>query len=679
MYKSCLSIHLTEYTYLVHFKYQKVFLRTMFNFNRISLLIFIALIQMLPKISLAQESTSPELTEGDFFNDFPIVLTATRIKQSKNNSPTSSTIIDRAMIEASGFNEIADLLRLAPGMLVNYESGNVPAVGYQFLYDQYRVRLQIMVDGMSVYTPLFGEMPWTQLGITIDDIDRIEVIRGPSSASYGPNAMTGVISIITRHAALDKGVRFKIKQGENGRSEQYVTIGDSQGNFDYRLSVGKRKDAGFKERYDDKNLLIANFRGDYQATNKDSITLGFNNNTGDYQKDAVDYFDPVMPDHLRNVEQTSFQSKWVHSFSDGDSFALNYYYQYYVDNNSYHGDYGEPFNVVFVNDSVKTKRNNLEFSYSASSDWYRLNLGALYRKDKTTAPQLLYNVDKEIVTKQLFTNVELHLNENNILNVGLLRDENDTGGSTLAPRFALNHHISNNHTARISYSESTRSPFAFEEYTNRVIPNKVVGYEYKPYWLDLSDLKPEKIKSYDMGYVGKLNNNATEIDLRLYKSFLTDLIVFDSKKFKGGFKQGDEFEIDGFEATMSHKFKDTKIILNYARANISAGNLIFADASDLETGTPKNSGSLLFMHDFNQKLKASLGYYHTGEYQQLCCESQQQSPRNRVDLTLSNSFKWLGYKSKIKFVLQNALNEKTETLYLNNYHRQGYISLGMEL
>lgn len=671
MYKS----YLTKYTHLVHLKYQKVFLRTMFN--RISLLVFIALIQILPKISLAQESASPELTEGDFFNDFPIVLTATRIKQSKNNSPTASTIIDRAMIEASGFNEIADLLRLAPGMLVNYESGHVPAVGYQFLYDQYRVRLQIMVDGMSVYTPLFGEVPWTQLGITIDDIDRIEVIRGPSSASYGPNAMTGVISIITRHAALDKGVRFKIKQGENGRSEQYATIGDSQGNFDYRLSVGKRKDSGFKERYDDKNLFIANFRGDYQATNKDSITVGLNNNTGDYQKDAVDYFDSIMPDHLRSVEQTSFRSKWVHSFSDSDNFSLNYYYQHYSDNNSYLGDYGAPYNVVFINDSVKTKRNNIEFSYSTNSDWYSLTLGALYRKDKTTAPQLLYNIDKEIITKQLFTNAELQLNKENTLNIGLLRDDNDTGGITLAPRVAINHHFNNKHTARISYSESTRSPFAFEEYTNRVI--YVSGFGNISYWSDLSDLKPEKIKSYDIGYIGQLNNNSTEIDLRFYKNFFTDIIVFDSKRFTGGFKQGDEFDLEGFEATISHKFKDTKIILNYARSNISAGNLTFVDASDFETGTPKNSGSLLFMHDFNQKLKASLGYYYTGEYQQLCCQSQQQSPRNRVDLTLSNSFKWLGYKSKVKFVLQNALNEKTETLFLNNYHRQGYISLGMEL
>ena len=209
--------------------------------KRSPLVTLIFLTQVLANTSSAQESADATLTQSDFFNDFPVVLTATRLKQSKKNSPTATTIIDREMIEASGFTDIVDLLRLAPGMLVNYDSGHIGNAGYQFLFDRYTVRFQVLVDGMSVYTPIFGEMPWTQLGITIDDIERIEVIRGPSSASYGPNAMTGVVSIITRHAALDKGLKFKVNQGVNGRSEQYATMGDSNGNFDYKLSLGAQR------------------------------------------------------------------------------------------------------------------------------------------------------------------------------------------------------------------------------------------------------------------------------------------------------------------------------------------------------------------------------------------------------------------------------------------------------
>lgn len=637
----------------------------------------IYLTYLLPQTGITQELTDSVLTESDFFNEIPVVLTATRLKQSKKNSPIATTIIDREMIEASGFTEIVDLLRLAPGMLVNYDSGHLAGAGYQFLYDTYRVRLQIVIDGMSVYTPLLGQTPWTQLGITIDDIDRIEVIRGPSSASYGPNALTGVISIITRHAVLDKGLKIKANQGANGRSEQYFTIGNTKGSFDYRLSLAKRKDDGFKRRHDSKDLSIVNFRGDYQATNIDAITISINNNTGNYQEESP--LNTSMPEHIKKVKLTSLQAKWLHDFSDGNIFSLHYYKQMFTDINTYLGDFtSDGFGFATIDEGVQTKRDNLEFTYSINSDWYKLNLGALYRRDNSISSQYLYEVDKDIDTRQIFINSEIHLNDSNILNANILQDDNIIAGKTVSPRISFNHHINNNHTARLSYAESTRTPFIFEEYTNRVIYVPAIPGNYT-YWKDLYDLKPEHIKSIDLGYIGSLNNNATEIDLRIYKNWLTDVIFHAWSAGTGGFKQGDGFNVTGFEASLSHKFKDTKVILNYAKNKIEATTLIFANAIDYETGTPDDIISLLVTHDFGNKVKSSLGYYYTGGYQQICCEEQQQAPRNRVDLTFSKSFRLSGYNSKIVFVLQNALDEKTNTKLYNNYHRQGYISLSVEL
>lgn len=638
-------------------------------------LIFLSL--LLPQSGSTQELTDPELTESDFFNDFPVVLTATRLKQSKKNSPTATTIIDREMIEASGFTEIVDLLRLAPGMLVNFESGHIGAAGYQFLFDRYRVRLQILIDGMSVYTPSFGDVPWTQLGITINDIERIEVIRGPSSASYGPNAMTGVISIITRHAALDEGMKLKLNQGVNGRSEQYATIGNSIGNFDYKLSLGLRKDDGFKDRYDSKDLAVVNFRGDYQATNNDIVTISLNNNKGDYQEESP--LDGAMPKHIKKIELSTQQTKWTHNYSDGDNITFNYYRQTYKDINNYTGDFtSDGYGFVPIDLGATTSRDNVEFTYSTFSDWYALTLGALYRKDNTTSSQLLYNVDKDIITKQIFANTEIHLSKSTILNLGLLNDNNDTGGKTNSPRIALNHSFDKNHTVRVSYAESTRSPFALEEDLNRIVYVPLISSNFT-WWTDLSDLKPEKIKSYDLGYIGIFNNNSTEVDLRIYKNFLTDIIVLDTNVGTGGFKQGDEFDITGFEASVSHRIKNTKATLNYAKTIINEGNLVWSDPTWYETGAPEDIFSLLIQHDFNNKINGSLGYYHTGEYQQLCCEIQQQDPRNRIDLTLSKDFKIGEYNSKIRFILQNATNEKITTRLLNNYNRQGYISLSVEL
>ena len=651
-------------------------------FKKSSLIALVFLTQIVQQAGAADALAVNDLTENDFFNDLPVVLTATRLKQSKKDSPIASTVIDREMIEASGFTEIADLLRLAPGMLVNYHSGHIVNAGYQFLFDRFRVRLQVLVDGMSVFTPSFGEMPWTQLGITIDDIERIEVIRGPSSASYGPNAMTGVISIITRHAALDGGLKFKANEGVNGRSERYLSVGSSEGNFDFKLSLGARKDDGFERRYDSKDLSIANFRGDYQATNNDVITFSFSNNSGDYQEDASDGLYDAMPEHVKSVKQATQQSKWVHSFSDGDNFTLNYYQQTFDDNNNFDGDFGNimagGYGIVPISESVSTNRENLEVTYSTYSDAVSLTVGGLYRSDDTLAPEYLNNINKNVITRQLFVNTEFHLNEDNVINVGVLRDDNDTGGTTTSPRIAFNHQINKNHMTRISYAEATRSPFALEEYLNRVVwvPDIATSYTL---WSDLSDLKPEQIKSLDIGYIAMLNNNSTEIDVRIYKNELTDIIILDGTNFTGGFLQGDEFDISGLETTVTHRFDNTKVVFNYARTKISAGDLLFGQPFWYETGAPKDSASFLFMHNFANKVKASAGYYYTSSYQQLCCESDQQDPRKRLDFTLSKLFKLGKYYSKLKLVLQNVTNEKVETRLYNNYDRQGYISFSIGL
>lgn len=647
--------------------------------NKLFLFVPLVLVQIFPVQSSAQDAFAEQLTEADFFSEIPVVLTATRLKQAKKNSPTATTIIDREMIDASGFTDIVDLLRLAPGMLVNYDSGHIGNAGYQFLFDRYTVRLQLLVDGMSVYTPIFGEMPWTQLGITIDDIERIEIIRGPSSASYGPNAMTGVVSIITRHAALDKGAKFKINQGANGRSEQYASMGDSYGNLDYKLSLGVRKDDGFKKRHDDKDLSIVNFRGDYQVSNNDVITFLINHNSGDYQEDGAEGLNNSTPDHIKNTKQTAGQAKWLHTFTDGDVFSLSYYQQTFKDEDIFIGDYnGSGLGFIPIDQSITNNRQNIEFSYSKHSEIFNVTFGALYRKDNSVSPQFLYNTNLDIKTKQIYVNGEYFLNKNNIINFGLLHDDNDTAGNTTSPRIALNHHITNSQTVRISYSESTRSPFVFEEFTNYVLDIPALGPEIS-IWSDLSDLKPERIKSVDIGYISALNNNRTQVDMRIYKNWLTDIITLDEDLLTGGFLQGDEFSVKGFEATLSHKFKNTKAILNYANSRIKAGSLRHANKSHYETGSPENIISLIVNHNFGKKVSGSLGYYYTGAYQQLCCSVQQQDQRRRIDLTLSSLFKWGDYNSKIKLVLQNVTNEEINTKLFNNYERQGYISFSLEL
>lgn len=209
--------------------------------------------------------------DDGMFDGMPVVLSATRLRQSVRDAPISITVIDRELIEASGFTEIPDLMRLVPGFVVDYDSGHIPVTGYHLLHDRYVRHQQVLIDGRSVYTPILGGVPWVDLPITIDDIERIEVVRGPNAASYGSNSFLGVINIITRDSALERGTRVKVNTGDNGLQEGFLHHGDNLGDMDYVFSLAYRQDWGFEERHDDKRVKIATFRGDYQVDNNDSV------------------------------------------------------------------------------------------------------------------------------------------------------------------------------------------------------------------------------------------------------------------------------------------------------------------------------------------------------------------------------------------------------------------------
>ena len=144
-------------------------------------------------------------SEEDFLADIDTVISATRIRQPLTESPASITVIDRDMIVASGAIEVADVLRLVPGIQVAYPQGNQLAVTYHGYGDAFPRDMQVLIDGRSIYQPSFADVEWLFLGVTLEDIERIEVIRGPNTPFDGSNAVAGVINIITKHTVDTQG------------------------------------------------------------------------------------------------------------------------------------------------------------------------------------------------------------------------------------------------------------------------------------------------------------------------------------------------------------------------------------------------------------------------------------------------------------------------------------------
>jgi len=120
--------------------------------------------------------------------DIPVVLTAARLRQSQLDTPASVTVIEADTIAALGFKDIEDIFRLVPGMLVGYHSSTgekSPSVSYHGTQAAEHRRLQVLIDGRSVYKPALAQVDWVNIPLAIEDIERIEVILAPALPLMG--------------------------------------------------------------------------------------------------------------------------------------------------------------------------------------------------------------------------------------------------------------------------------------------------------------------------------------------------------------------------------------------------------------------------------------------------------------------------------------------------------------
>ncbi|WP_347904856.1 TonB-dependent receptor [Pseudomonas purpurea] len=203
----------------------------------------------LPRSSfvLALLFSAPVLGDDLFLDDQPLpqVLTATRLKQSAAAVPGSMTVIDSELIKASGARDISELLRLVPGMMVGNINGNQAAVNYHGTSASEARRMQVLIDGRSVYRAGLATVDWSDIPVAMEDIERIEVFRGPNTVSYGANALMAVVNVITRAPANSHGTRMKITRGQRGISDWYASQGTGWDSGDLRLSLSGQEDDGF--------------------------------------------------------------------------------------------------------------------------------------------------------------------------------------------------------------------------------------------------------------------------------------------------------------------------------------------------------------------------------------------------------------------------------------------------
>lgn len=250
----------------------------------------------------------------------PVVLTPARLKQSLAEVPTSVTIISSDMLERLNISSIAEALRLVPGMEVTQVSGSDYRVNYHGTNILVPRRLLVLIDGMSVYRPALARVDWKELPVSIEDVDRIEITRGPNSAAYGGDAMMGIVNIITKSPAAVEGVMVKLRAGSLNTREYVARYGGKIGrNTHYRVTLGKESDSGYP-----LSRGIAGHNGEelYRFNARATTTISSDESYGAYvhivratsEQPFVDAFQKTYPD--KSIEEYDVGLRWNKSLSD---------------------------------------------------------------------------------------------------------------------------------------------------------------------------------------------------------------------------------------------------------------------------------------------------------------------------------------------------------------------------
>lgn len=163
------------------------------------------------------------------------VTTTSKEPVEVRKTAAATYVITQEDIRRSGATNIADVLRLAPGVEVGRISSNIWAVGIRGLQSNFSKSVLVLIDGRSTYTPLFAGVYWDVQDLVVEDIDHIEVIRGPGATIWGPNSANGVINIVTKNSADTQGPMVSISGGNVAHTVDSVRYGGSSGNLSYRL------------------------------------------------------------------------------------------------------------------------------------------------------------------------------------------------------------------------------------------------------------------------------------------------------------------------------------------------------------------------------------------------------------------------------------------------------------
>ncbi len=470
--------------------------------------------------------------EEAYFEDLPVVLTASRLPQPVNEAPGAVTVLDRAFIKASGYRDLARLFRLVPGMQVGQERANTNWVTYHGLSSTFPSEMQVLIDGRSVYSPAsFGGVDWQSLPITVDDIERIEIVRGSNPVTYGANAFLGVINIITRHSSEATETHAAIAGGSPGVLDLSAGTGGSVGGAGYVLNVLRKRDSGFENMHDSSDTRVASLRSDYRLSPRDELSLRVAGSDTYRQSGYPSSVSSNNAERDSQGQSYTFHTQWNHTPEAGNEWLLHYYRNQEriverwnalgPDSPLFPGGPVVPIdlNRVAIRDHLELQ-NRRELSHGVQTVW-----GLEGRRDEVHAP-FLYAGRNSIVTQmaRLFGNTEWRFAPAWQLSSGAAVEAYESEPVHFAPRLFLNWQATRSDTFRVGGARAWTQRPTFEKEGDVRAVEPTTGLLIQNPYQPNANLRQARVDSIEAGYLGRFRPMASSLDVRIFRERITDFI-----------------------------------------------------------------------------------------------------------------------------------------------------------
>lgn len=525
---------------------------------------------MLPGImALAQNADEDDMFEMSLEELMQVeIYSASKKAESSFDAPLSSTVITREEIISSGATTIEEAMRLVPGLIVREESNgnfdvhirgndNLPPGSFTF-FSENNITL-VMVDGRRVYNYANGGTFWETLPISLVDIEQIEVVRGPSSPLYGPNAVSGVINIITR----------------KNNTESLTVAGNVQAGTKNTLIADLHVAKGFAD-----NKLHIGVSGNFEKRDRDQETY-YNWGTGAYtpREELIYYpnnipaFEPEKKFSNPALSKERAGLNAYVNYSPGekididvaagfqDSEAQTAYFEINdtqmgtrTSNSSYVNMMADVygFNAQYsyengTQDIFKGSPQVSEFDFNKTDfnldyDWVINNLsirpGINYQRSvyndlpylEAGRPGGYFNAERELTNLAYFIKFDYKVLDEKLRLIAALRSDNYNvpDDSYFTYQFIGSYKINENNLIRLVYSKSNRGPFMIDSYTNfNVVALGNTGVRF----LGNESLNLPTMNMIDLGYRANISEKVL-VDFEFFRTNMSDISTFEPVSFE---------------------------------------------------------------------------------------------------------------------------------------------------